>query len=171
MNSWSERNAKLDRERSGREIAALWRADPDSVRLVNDGINIVYRFEADGRGMFLKVCNAANRSMLEHRAAAEYLQHLAVNGADVCAPVMSAGGRLVEEYPQSGESYLAWVTTEAPGRAISLEAPTTEEFHAWGVALGKMHRTAETFRPSDDLSYLTWKDLWRQTNDGRTGTG
>ena len=70
MNSWSDRNAVLNRERSGREIATLWDADPASIQLVNDRINIVYRFESGGRGMFLKVCAAANRSMLEQRAAA-----------------------------------------------------------------------------------------------------
>jgi Ser/Thr protein kinase RdoA (MazF antagonist) len=166
MNSWSDRNAVLDRERSGREIAALWDADPCSVRLVNDRINIVYRFEVGGRGMFLKVCAAANRSMLEQRAAAEYLQHLASNGADVCAPVLSRDGRRIEEYRLGDDVFLAWVTDEAPGRVISLEEPTVAEFRAWGVALGKMHNAAESYRPSDDLSYFTWKDLWQQTHDG-----
>ena len=60
MNSWSDRNSALDRERSGREIAALWDADPGSVRLVNDRINIVYRFEVgglrSGAGYTLSVC-------------------------------------------------------------------------------------------------------------------
>ena len=166
MNSWSDRNSALDRERSGREIAALWGADPGSVRLVNNGINIVYRFEVSGRGMFLKVCAAANRSMLEQRAATEYLQHLASNGADVCAPVLSRNGRLIEEYRWDDDIFLNWVTDEATGRVISLDAPTVAEFRAWGVALGKMHRAAESYVPSDELTYLTWKDLWQQTHDG-----
>jgi Ser/Thr protein kinase RdoA (MazF antagonist) len=166
MNSWSDRNAVLDRERSGREIAALWDADPGSIRLVNDRINIVYRFEVGGRGMYLKVCAAANRSMLEQRAAAEYLQHLAGNGADVCAPVLSRDGRLIEEYRWDDDVFLGWVTDEAPGRVISLDAPTVAEFRAWGVALGKMHRAAESYVPSDELTYLTWKELWQQTHDG-----
>jgi len=166
VNSWSDRNAALDRELSGREIAILWGADPGSVRLVNDGINIVYRFEVEGRGAYLKVCNSGNRSMLEHRAAVEYLEHLASNGADVCAPVLSSAGRLIEQYRQADDVFLCWVTEEAPGRAISLESPTVKEFRAWGVALGKMHRASESYRPSPDLVYLTWKELWRQTDEG-----
>ena len=166
MIPWSERNATFDRERSGLEIAALWGADEGSVRLVNDGINIVYRFEAGGRGMFLKVCHAENRTMLEHRAAAEYLQRLVENGADVCAPALSGSGRLIEEYPQGDDVFLAWVTEEAQGRAVSLESPTLQEFRAWGVALGKMHRAAGLYRPSNEFSYLSWRDLWRQTHDG-----
>ena len=130
MNSWSDRNAALDRERSGREMASLWGADPGSVQLVNDGINIVYRFESNGRAGFMKVCNAANRSMLEHRAAAEYLQHLSSNGADVCAPMLSSAGRLIEEYRQGGDTFICWVTEEAPGEEISLEAPSVDEFRA-----------------------------------------
>ena len=166
MNSWSDRNAALDRERSGQEIASLWGADQGSVRLVNEGINIVYRFESGGSGVFLKVCNAANRSMLEHRVAAEYLQHLADNGADVCVPMLSADGRLIEEYRQGGDTFLCRVTNQARGRAISLETPSVAEFRAWGVALGKMHRAAESYRPSFELMYLTWKDLWAQTDAG-----
>ena len=166
MNSWSDRNAGLDRERSGRKIAALWDADPGSVQLVNDRINIVYRFEVGGRVMFLKVCAATNRSMLERRAAAEYLQHLASNGAQVCAPVLSRNGRLIEQYRWDDDVFLAWVTDEAPGRVISLDSPSIKEFRAWGVALGKIHRAAESYRPSDELTYLTWKDLWQQTHDG-----
>jgi Ser/Thr protein kinase RdoA (MazF antagonist) len=166
MNSWSDRNAVLDRERSAREIAALWDADPGSVRLVNDGINIVYRFETAGCGMFLKVCSAANRSMLEQRAAAEYLSHLAANGADVCSPMLSRAGRLIEEHRQGDDLFLGWVTDEALGRVISLEEPSVAEFRAWGVALGKMHRATESYRPSAELTYLTWKDLWRQTDEG-----
>ncbi len=166
MNSWSDRNSSLDRERSGREIAALWDAGPGSVQLVNDRINIVYRFEAGGRGMFLKVCAAANRSMVEQRAAAEYLQHLASNGADVCAPVLSRDGNLIEEYRWGDDVFLAWVTDEAVGRAISLESPFVAEFSAWGIALGKMHRATESYRPSPELTYLTWNDLWQQTHAG-----
>ena len=144
----------------------MWGADPGSVRLVNDGINIVYRFEVDGRGVYLKVCNAANRSILEHRAAAEYLQHLSSNGADVCAPVLSSAGRLIEEFQQGDDTFNCWATKEAPGKEISLESPTLAEFRAWGVALGKMHLAAESYRPSPDLTYLTWRDLWRQTDEG-----
>ena len=166
MNSWSDRNAGLDRERSGRKIAALWDADPGSVQLVKDRINIVYRIEVGGRVMFLKVCAATNRSMLERRAAAEYLQHLASNGAQVCAPVLSRNGRLIEQYRRDDDVFLAWVTDEAPGRVISLDSPSFKEFRAWGVALGKIHRAAESYRPSDELMYLTWKDLWQQTHDG-----
>lgn len=166
MNSWSDRNAGFDRERSGQEIAALWDADPGSVRLVNDRINIVYRFEVGGRGMFLKVCAAANRSMLEQRTAAEYLRHLAKNGADVCAPVLSRDGRLIEEYRWDDDIFLAWVTDEAVGRVISLDGPSIAEFRAWGVALARMHRAAESYVPSPELSYLTWQDLWQQTHDG-----
>ena len=166
MTSWSDRNVELDRERSGREIASLWDADPGSLRLVNDNINIVYRFEVCGRGMFLKVCAAANRSITEQRAAAEYLRHLASNGAEVCAPVLSRNGRLIEEFWEGGNVFLGWVTDEVPGRVISLDAPTVAEFRAWGVALGKMHRAAESYVPSPELTYLTWKNLWDQTRDG-----
>ena len=155
MTSWSDRNVELDRERSGREIASLWDADPDSLRLVNDNINIVYRFEVCGRGMFLKVCAAANRSITEQRAAAEYLRHLASNGAEVCAPVLSRNGRLIEEFWEGDNVFLGWVTDEVPGRVISLDAPTVAEFRAWGVALGKMHRAAESYVPSPELTYLT----------------
>jgi Ser/Thr protein kinase RdoA (MazF antagonist) len=115
MSSWSDRNAELDRERSGREIASLWDADPDSLRLVNDNINIVYRFEVCGRGMFLKVCAAANRSITEQRAAAEYLRHLASNGAEVCAPVLSRNGRLIEEFWEGGNVFLGWVPMRCRG--------------------------------------------------------
>ena len=166
MSSWSDRNAELDRERSGREIASLWDADPGSLRLVNDNINIVYRFEVCGRGMFLKVCAAANRSITEQRAAAEYLRHLASNGAEVCAPVLSRNGRLIEEFWEGGNVFLGWVTDEVPGRVISHDAPTVAEFRAWGVALGKLHRAAESYVPSPELTYLTWKNLWDQTRDG-----
>ena len=74
---------------------------------MNDGINIVYGFEVEGRGAYLKVCNSGNRSMLEHRAAVEYLEHLASNGADVCAPVLSSAGRLIEQYRQADDVFCA----------------------------------------------------------------
>ena len=116
--------------------------------------------------MFLKVCAATNRSITEQRAAAEYLRHLASNGAEVCAPVLSRNGRLIEEFWEGGNVFLGWVTDEVPGRAISLDAPTVAEFRAWGVALGKMHRAAESYVPSPELTYLTWENLWDQTRDG-----
>ena len=160
--TWFHVLRRLDRSSVPR-AAALWGADPGSVRLAGDGINVVFRFEARGEGRYLRITHAELRSRDALASAIDFLRHLSAAGAPVCRPVASESGRLIEELRQGDELFLASTVAEVPGRCMGLRHTEARVYEAWGRSLGQLHRTAEGYTPAPERHFLSWEDLWRKT--------
>ena len=142
--------------------AAHWNADPDSLQLVNQGINVVCRFNADGQTYYLNLTHAELKTRAELEANWDFLHHLADNGVPVSPPVLSSDGQKVVAIPQGEDTFLATVTQAMPGELLPENMLPKETFITWGRALGEMHNAAKSFQPVDGSLFLDWKQNWEE---------
>ncbi|MBN1684209.1 MAG: phosphotransferase [Gammaproteobacteria bacterium] len=157
---WNEMLGRFNHQVTVYQFADLWNADLDSLRLMNQGINIVYRFETKGMGRYLKVTHAKLRNKNAMECATDYLHHLFINGAQVCQPVQSIRGNFVEEVNQDKDVFIGMVMEEACGAHFDFDLADERACAGWGISLGKMHRAAQSYQPLfQKCHFLTWYDL------------
>jgi len=162
---WDQILKRINLEITPYKAANLWDADPDSLKIVNVGINIVGRFETNKQGRYLKIIHAKLRSKEEITASVDYLSHLYKSGAPVCAPIKSQQGNFIEAIAQEDDVFLATVTDEIKGERLDFESHNAEIYKAWGIALAKLHQAAEIYRPAAKCHFLTWQDLHAETKN------
>lgn len=156
---WDRIQKQFDARVMPQKALAFWHADPGTLKLVNQGINIVYRFESEGEGRYMRLTNASLRSKQQVEAAVDFLQHLYTQGCSVCRPVASKSGLLIEEVLHQGQHYLATAVQEVPGGDLGLYQTRKEVYQAWGYALGQIHRASQSYKPRGCDNFLTWRDL------------
>ena len=116
---WNKILDKIDHNVTPGKAANLWNADLNSLKFINSGINIVYRFEINGRGQYLRIVHSKLRSKREILAMLNYLSHLIQDNAPVCKPVPSKNGNFIEGVLQADDLFFAVVVTEVPGKPMS----------------------------------------------------
>ena len=145
------------------QAAAQWGVTPDSLELVNQGINVVFRFTAHENAYFLNLTHVDLKSQAELEANWNFLQHLVEEGAPVSPPVLARDGQKVIAIQQEEDTLLATVTRAMPGELVPEGMLSEETFHAWGRALAQMHNAAGSFQPADSSLYKTWDGIWKNT--------
>ncbi|MBL0942658.1 MAG: phosphotransferase [Alphaproteobacteria bacterium] len=166
---WDQIQSQLDHNALASLAVRLWAHDPHSLRFINLGINVVYRFENKGEGRYLRLTNASLRSLSEVEAATDYLKHFSEQGCEVCKPIASKAGIYIEKLSLEGQDYLATVVQEVPGQAMGVNHTQKQVYETWGYSLGQLHQAAKNYRPPSSLRFLTWQDLWKEITD-RMGT-
>ncbi|MDH5506306.1 MAG: phosphotransferase [Anaerolineae bacterium] len=159
---WYETQKRLEHAITPAVAAARWGAEAGALRLVNDGINVVYRFERGGQGYYLRLVHAALRDRATLEAVLDYLRHLAGAGAAVCRPVESLAENWVEDVVQGEELFLATVVQEVAGELLDVQQAGEAVMRAWGRSLAGLHNAAESFVPRDAATYYTWEKLWEE---------
>jgi hypothetical protein len=97
---WNEVLKRIDSTQTPKNGVTRWGGTADSIRLVNEGINLVYRFEQNGQGDYLRLTHAKLRSEDELQAAIAYQRHLFEHGVPICEPILSLNcfGVLTQKY-------------------------------------------------------------------------
>lgn len=90
---WNEVLNKIDAAETPFLAIEQWGGQPDSLRLINEGINLVYRFECQQQGYYLRMTHSSLRKKETLLAAILYQAHLYNHQAPVCEPVISKQGR------------------------------------------------------------------------------
>jgi len=72
-----------------KQAVKLWNGSESSLELVSDGINLVYRFDAEDNVRYLRITHEKLRSVGELEAAIHFQNYLAKNGVSVCKPIPS----------------------------------------------------------------------------------
>ena len=161
--SWGHTLRQLDHKAIPAFAAAFWGADQDSVRLVSDGFNVVFRFVTDGQAHYLRVNHPDCLTYPgKFPAAVDFLRHVSKSGASVCRPVPSLTGHWIETLPSG---YMATVVQEVPGSEIPLSETDPAVFHAWGRSLGSLHNASESYVPAAGMRFLTADELWQETSE------
>jgi Ser/Thr protein kinase RdoA (MazF antagonist) len=124
-----------------RRIAARWKHDPGTLRLVRSSANAVYRFDTDGQRRFLRFAADAERPRRLIEAEVDLLQWLLARRLDVAAPMRSAAGNLVETVDAGAGVFHAMAFAALPGRQLEICDLELDRFRAWGAALGRLHAT------------------------------
>ncbi len=144
------------------KAANLWQADADSLKLVSDGINLVYRFNALGQGRYLRITHPLLRSQLELQSAIDFQCYLYEQDVPVCQPIKSSLGNYIEVIRQAEQTYFAQVFAEVPGKIMHFNFAKPKPYEIWGQALAKLHQAAKYYQPKPHLQFKTWQNLWAE---------
>lgn len=153
---WNEVLQRIDSAQTPKNAVKQWSGSAKSIYLVNEGINLVYRFEQNGQGYYLRLTHAKLRSEDELQAAIAYQRHLFEHDVPVCEPILSLNGLWVEHIQQGSELFLAHVCREVPGIPIHFEHADLALYKRWGIALGKLHHAALSYQCGKH-TYTSWE--------------
>lgn len=142
--AWNEVLKRINMCTPSHAIKA-WAGEANTLNLVNAGINLVYRFEREQEGYYLRMTHATLRSEAELLAAIDYQYHLFKHHVPVCEPIPSSRGDWVESIQQGSDTFLAHVCKEVPGKPIQFNENDTHVYRNWGQALGQLHRAAQAY--------------------------
>lgn len=161
--NWETTLKKINHETALR-AASLWVTQPIHLKLVNNQINCVYRFEDKNRGYYLRITHETIRSRPELEAAIDFQQHLFKHHAPICQPIPSETGAYIEIIKQDHLEFFAHVCLEVPGKIMSFENTNKQAYFTWGKALAQLHNAAQSYQPQIH-HFLSWKDLWQETHE------
>lgn len=151
---WNEFLKKVDQQTIPLLSAKRWGGKIGHIELINEGINLVYRYELNNVGYYLRLTHAKLRSKEELLAAIYYQKHLFEQGVNVCEPIQSLNNLWFESIWQENEECLAHVCKEVPGQTISFDHPLTL-YKKWGMVLGQLHSAAKKYDHTK-YYYATW---------------
>lgn len=160
MSSWILK--QLNHSITPKKAIAFWDGDYESLQLVNDGINVVYRFAINNQGYYLRITHPSIRNHQELTSAIDYQNFLFLHDAPVCHPIKSKNNNYIETVHQENLTFYAHVCNELPGKTIDLKHDKKEIFHTWGKSLAMLHNAATSYKPCQNYHFLTWKDLWQE---------
>ena len=152
---WDNLLKKMNRQVVPKLAAGLWNADISSIKLVSDGINVIYRFEKDNKGYYLRLTHQKLRSEDEIQSATSFLRHLHTNSVPVCEPILSRNNKWVEQIVDENETYLAHVCREVPGVEITFANNHESLYYNWGKSLGYFHQESKSYKTSN-YEYASW---------------
>ncbi|EHL30100.1 phosphotransferase enzyme family protein [Legionella drancourtii] len=161
---WNEVLKRIDSATTPKHAVKQWDEAIESISLVSEGINLVYRFETLGQGNYLRLTHAKLRSEDELQAAIAYQRHLFEHGVPVCEPVLSLNRLWVEPIQQGAELFLAHVCREVPGKSIHFDHTDLALYKRWGEALGKLHHASLGYQSGKHI-YTSWKKSLEELND------
>ena len=150
ITDWHSKRDNFDHRLVPGLVRDRWRGDPTSLRLVSQDYNIVYRFESDGRGFYLRICHIVLHSLPEARQVMHFLRFLAAQGVPVGAPAPSINGEYIEPL---ADGYFAAAQTEAPGKNMEFYLLDSAVYEAWGGSLGVLHAASRRYLPDPAIPY------------------
>ncbi len=147
---WPSKRDNFDHKLVPELVRDLWHGEPESLRLVGQAYNIVYRFEVNGLGRYLRIGHIVLHPLNKVHHVMHFLRFLADNDVPVGQPVASVNGNYIETF---GDGYYGSAQKEAPGTEIGLEHTNLAVYEAWGKSLGKLHAVSRQYKPSPDIDY------------------
>lgn len=144
--------------------AACWVDGPSSLKLINNQINCVYRFEANNQGYYLRITHETIRSQQELLGSIDFQRHLLTHEAPICEAIPSKQGQWLEIIPQGELQFLVHVCLEVPGEIMHFDHVETTTYVQWGQALARLHQASKSYNPGNN-HFLTGEDLWQETRD------
>ena len=144
--------------------ALRWVDKPVNLKLVNNQINCVYRFESNRQGYYLRITHENIRPLSDLRAAIDFQQHLFRSDAPVCEAIASKSKLLVESVSQDDLTFFTHVCREVPGKEMSFDHTDKNAYINWGRALALLHKASQNYQAKEHR-FKTWRDLWQETWD------
>lgn len=141
-------------------LAAAERWHGESIVYVRSSANHVFRCVRGGETLYLRLSHGSERTRDYLQAELDFILHCAGLGLTVARPVLSASGTYIGEIPSDAGPYLAVAFEGLRGQQFESDDLTGSQMHAWGRALGGLHRASASFpvRPVRG----TWPDQIRE---------
>jgi Ser/Thr protein kinase RdoA (MazF antagonist) len=153
---WNEILKRIDGNNTPQRAIKPWNGAVSSIKLISDGINLVYRFERNSDVYYLRITHAELRSEDELLAAITYQRHLFEHDVPICEPILSLNGLWIEHIQQGAELFLAHVCREVAGKPIHFDHTDLALYKRWGIVLGKLHQAALSYHPGK-YTYTSWE--------------
>tara|TARA_B100000749_G_scaffold274628_2_gene259188 strand:- start:181 stop:1140 length:960 start_codon:yes stop_codon:yes gene_type:complete len=134
----------------------LWGGQTDSLKLISEGINIVYQFTINNDIFYLRITHAKLRSEKELVAAICFQNYLYEKNVPVCQPILSKYSHWFERIEDDNEIYLVHVCKEVLGNTITFDGNAKLYFN-WGKSLGLLHQAALQFSYQAS-QYVSWDE-------------
>jgi len=119
--------------------------------------NLVYHYENEGQPRILRLSYRSDRPVELIQAELHFVEYLAAGGVHVAQPVPSIHGNLLEVIPTTRMNFIAVSFLKGKGMRVPDNGyryregvPMQEYFQNWGQVLGKMHRMAKTYQPTNE---------------------
>ncbi|GBG10639.1 hypothetical protein PAT3040_05390 [Paenibacillus agaridevorans] len=130
--------------------------------------NLVYAMKDNGRDTILRVTHDSHRTERQLQAELNFVAYLAEHNVNVCKPLPSPGGRLLERIPYEGGTFLLTAFEKAPGGHIHGGQSEWNDslFQEWGRITGLMHECAVNYSvPAGEPDRITEDELPYQPTD------
>jgi len=144
------------------KAAALWGADPDSLKLISVDNNLLFHMKCESGKYYMRITHPLIHSAEELKAAIHYQHYLFEKEAPICQPIASLHAAFVEIIPHHHSAFLVYVNEAVQGDAIYFDHADQEIYKVWGKALAHLHRAAKSY-PRGRHQFLYWHDLWEET--------
>ena len=92
---WDKTLKQIDQENTPKTAVKLWGGEQDSITLVSEGINLVYRFKKENQTFYLRLTHAKLRPVSELKATLYFQKHLVNKKVSVCKPISSLNNKLI----------------------------------------------------------------------------
>ncbi len=160
ITDWHRARARFDHRSVPALVSEHYHGDPASPRLISQDYNIVYRFEIDQLGYYLRICHVSLHPLPEARAVMRFLRFLASEAVPVAAPIPSLTGQFIVPLPGG---YFLSAQHEAPGQLMSARMLNLSVYEAWGRSLGKLHAASRRFQPdlAGEYEFPAVQQFWR----------
>ncbi|MCR2805931.1 GNAT family N-acetyltransferase [Paenibacillus soyae] len=147
----------MAQDEPARLLLQRWEHDEGTLTLWRASSNFVYRFEASGKGRYLRFVHEKDNTLENVAAELEYVRYLIDAGYPAAAPVRSMRGGCIETAETAHGRYYGVVFEEAEGRSLPLEEMSDEHLLRWGEALAKLHQLSEAYEPCEAVRG-SWRD-------------
>ncbi|MCY3715878.1 MAG: phosphotransferase [Chloroflexi bacterium] len=157
---WFRVRDSFDHSRVAQLVAERWQGESASISFISSAYNIVFRFEREGRGYYLRVCHVALHPLPKARQVMHFLLYLARCDVPVGAPIPAVSGEYIEVL---ADGYFASAQSEAPGKRMSRNLRDVAVFEAWGQSLGKLHAASRQYQADASIPYQfpTVQSFWQ----------
>ena len=110
----------------------------------------IFKYSKNGIGYILRIAHSIRRSEILIKAEVEWIKYLASNGVSVADAVLSENGNLVEAIPDGASGFfLVTSFLEVHGKPPYAFGWSEELFITYGALIGKMHKLAKMYSPTD----------------------
>ena len=142
-------------------VSELWDGDPESLILVRESANVVFRFQSNDVDYFLRITNIWKREKVV--SAMSYLRYVHGKGAPVYEPIASMNGRYIEDYDHHNSTYMCRVYAAVAGKVLTNRCDDPVIYTAWGKAIAQLHEAAITYKPSPKLYFWSHDEEVEET--------
>jgi Ser/Thr protein kinase RdoA (MazF antagonist) len=130
--------------------SSLYSIPTGNIQALDGFESYLYAFERGAEKGILRVSHSIRRSPDLIRGELDWINYLHRGGVSVARPLLSGGGKWVEELDDGqGGFFLAAAFEWAPGETHQELVWSPELLHEYGVQLGRMHHLARTYQPGN----------------------
>lgn len=139
---------------------------PEAIEELDGFESFIYRFKRPDGKFILRIGHSSRRTPAHIHGEVDWINYLANNGAGAARAILSERGSLVECIPDGeGQQFLCTAFLHAPGGEVRREQINERLFLNYGRLLGKMHRLAKCYTPSNPA----WKRYEWDSDVNNTG--